>query len=409
MTMAVRGAGWSAPGARAAPTASAPAAASAARPVAMPVIRMSILRMTDRSVNLVTQRGRGARALLPTPRRPPAWLHVRHRLRCQHPRDERRRGAARRRVAVHGVARVLGQGPRAGVGATQEKVRRVARELGYRPNVAAQALRLGSSRAVALVVPDVTNPFFAPRPARRPARGARGGLHGGAGRHGQRPPLGGAIVRGAARRPGRRLPAVRGDAARGPVGRRARRPDREPGPAALVGALRLRGRRRGRLRAPARARPPPHRPSGRGLRRPHLPSARGRPPARAERGRPRPRRAAARGDPDHHRRRPRRGGPAARRAAHGGVLRRRHRRRGALPGRPRARPAHPARPLGHRLRRHGLRARARSGADHRGARCRVARRHRLRAARGAHGRRAPRRPIVLPAELVVRGSTGPPR
>jgi DNA-binding LacI/PurR family transcriptional regulator len=45
--------------------------------------------------------------------------------------------------------------------ATQEKVRRVARELGYRPNVAAQALRLGSSRAIALVVPDVTNPFFA--------------------------------------------------------------------------------------------------------------------------------------------------------------------------------------------------------------------------------------------------------
>jgi LacI family transcriptional regulator, repressor for deo operon, udp, cdd, tsx, nupC, and nupG len=45
--------------------------------------------------------------------------------------------------------------------ATQENVRRVARELGYRPNVAAQALRLGSSRAVALLVPDVTNPFFA--------------------------------------------------------------------------------------------------------------------------------------------------------------------------------------------------------------------------------------------------------
>jgi len=44
--------------------------------------------------------------------------------------------------------------------ATQERVRRSARELGYRPNVAAQALRLGSSRAVALLVPDVTNPFF---------------------------------------------------------------------------------------------------------------------------------------------------------------------------------------------------------------------------------------------------------
>jgi DNA-binding LacI/PurR family transcriptional regulator len=45
--------------------------------------------------------------------------------------------------------------------ATQEAVRRCARELGYRPNVAAQALRLGTSRAVALLVPDITNPFFA--------------------------------------------------------------------------------------------------------------------------------------------------------------------------------------------------------------------------------------------------------
>ncbi len=31
------------------------------------------------------------------------------------------------------------------------------------------------------------------------------------------------------------------------------------------------------------------------------------------------------------------------------------------------------------------------------------------AAGGAHGRGRPRRPVVLPAELVVRGSTGPPR
>jgi DNA-binding LacI/PurR family transcriptional regulator len=44
--------------------------------------------------------------------------------------------------------------------ATAERVRRCARELGYRPNVAAQALRLGASRAVALLVPDMTNPFF---------------------------------------------------------------------------------------------------------------------------------------------------------------------------------------------------------------------------------------------------------
>jgi DNA-binding LacI/PurR family transcriptional regulator len=43
---------------------------------------------------------------------------------------------------------------------TAERVRRSARELGYRPNAAAQALRTGASRAVALLVPDMTNPFF---------------------------------------------------------------------------------------------------------------------------------------------------------------------------------------------------------------------------------------------------------
>jgi DNA-binding LacI/PurR family transcriptional regulator len=58
--------------------------------------------------------------------------------------------------------------------ATQEHVRRCARELGYRPNVAAQALRLGTSRAVALLVPDITNPFFSRvlRGAQRAARSA---------------------------------------------------------------------------------------------------------------------------------------------------------------------------------------------------------------------------------------------
>jgi DNA-binding LacI/PurR family transcriptional regulator len=57
---------------------------------------------------------------------------------------------------------------------TQERVRRCARELGYRPNVAAQALRLGTSRAVALLVPDVTNPFFSRvlRGAQRSAQAA---------------------------------------------------------------------------------------------------------------------------------------------------------------------------------------------------------------------------------------------
>jgi DNA-binding LacI/PurR family transcriptional regulator len=57
---------------------------------------------------------------------------------------------------------------------TEERVRRCARELGYRPNVAAQALRLGASRAVALLVPDITNPFFSRvlRGAQRAAQAA---------------------------------------------------------------------------------------------------------------------------------------------------------------------------------------------------------------------------------------------
>ena len=44
--------------------------------------------------------------------------------------------------------------------ATAESVRRCARELGYRPNVAARALRSGAASAVGLVVSDVTHPFF---------------------------------------------------------------------------------------------------------------------------------------------------------------------------------------------------------------------------------------------------------
>jgi DNA-binding LacI/PurR family transcriptional regulator len=44
--------------------------------------------------------------------------------------------------------------------ATEATVRRAAEELGYRPNVAARALRTGSARTVGLVVPDITHPFF---------------------------------------------------------------------------------------------------------------------------------------------------------------------------------------------------------------------------------------------------------
>jgi DNA-binding LacI/PurR family transcriptional regulator len=43
---------------------------------------------------------------------------------------------------------------------TEKAVRRAASDLGYRPNAAARALRTGAARSVALIVPDVTNPFF---------------------------------------------------------------------------------------------------------------------------------------------------------------------------------------------------------------------------------------------------------
>ncbi|MFD6432947.1 LacI family DNA-binding transcriptional regulator [Streptomyces venezuelae] len=44
---------------------------------------------------------------------------------------------------------------------TAERVRTAARELGYRPNLAARNLRLGRTRTALLVVPELTNEFFA--------------------------------------------------------------------------------------------------------------------------------------------------------------------------------------------------------------------------------------------------------
>ena len=43
---------------------------------------------------------------------------------------------------------------------TREHVLAIADELGYVPNPAAQALESGRSRTVALLVPDITNPYF---------------------------------------------------------------------------------------------------------------------------------------------------------------------------------------------------------------------------------------------------------
>ena len=105
--------------------------------------------------------------------------------------------AARAHLRAHG-----GGGPRRG-----------RRSSATGPNVAARALRTGVARSVALVVPDITNPFFGRvlRGAQRAAQQRR--LHRRAGRHRQRPRLGGRVAAGAARRPRRRPAAVRGRAA----------------------------------------------------------------------------------------------------------------------------------------------------------------------------------------------------
>ncbi|MGX1129436.1 LacI family repressor for deo operon, udp, cdd, tsx, nupC, and nupG [Streptomyces glaucescens] len=65
-------------------------------------------------------------------------------------------------VSQAAVSLVLGEKWRGRVSeTTAERVRRAARELGYRPNLAARNLRLGHTRTVLLVVPALTTEFFA--------------------------------------------------------------------------------------------------------------------------------------------------------------------------------------------------------------------------------------------------------
>ncbi|MGW5096736.1 LacI family DNA-binding transcriptional regulator [Streptomyces nodosus] len=65
-------------------------------------------------------------------------------------------------VSQAAVSLVLGDKWRGRVSpATAERVRQAARELGYRPNLAARNLRLGRTRTVLLVVPALTTEFFA--------------------------------------------------------------------------------------------------------------------------------------------------------------------------------------------------------------------------------------------------------
>jgi LacI family transcriptional regulator len=63
-------------------------------------------------------------------------------------------------VSTAVVSYVVNDGPKRVAPATQARVHEAIRVLGYRPNAAARALKLGSSEMLALVTPDNSNPFY---------------------------------------------------------------------------------------------------------------------------------------------------------------------------------------------------------------------------------------------------------
>lgn len=78
------------------------------------------------------------------------------------PGSATRRDVARRAgVSTAVVSYVVNSGPRPVAPATRERVLQAIAELGYQPNRSAQALRLGKTQTLALLVPEITNPFFA--------------------------------------------------------------------------------------------------------------------------------------------------------------------------------------------------------------------------------------------------------
>jgi LacI family transcriptional regulator len=87
-------------------------------------------------------------------------------VRVPQPQEPARRATAVEVARLAGVSPavvsyVLNEGPRPVAAATAARVREAVRELDYRPNRAARALRVGSTGMVGLVLPSVTNPFFA--------------------------------------------------------------------------------------------------------------------------------------------------------------------------------------------------------------------------------------------------------
>jgi len=63
-------------------------------------------------------------------------------------------------VSVATVSRVINDSPHKVHRSTRRRVLRSVSRLGYHPNAVAQGLRRGTTRSVALIVPDIGNPFF---------------------------------------------------------------------------------------------------------------------------------------------------------------------------------------------------------------------------------------------------------
>ncbi len=69
--------------------------------------------------------------------------------------------AARAGVAVNTASTILNRRPNSWASKeTEERVFKAAADLGYKPNRAAQALRFGRFNALALVIPDLQNPYY---------------------------------------------------------------------------------------------------------------------------------------------------------------------------------------------------------------------------------------------------------
>lgn len=64
-------------------------------------------------------------------------------------------------VSTAVVSYVVNDGPRGVSAATREKVLRAIRQLNYRPNASARALKTGSTDTIGVVVSDITNPHYA--------------------------------------------------------------------------------------------------------------------------------------------------------------------------------------------------------------------------------------------------------